>query len=247
MTKNKKTIIGIIGTGKFGGLIKKILSKNFEKIIVFKKNSRLEKLAKCDLVIPAVPISAFESILKKINPYLKEGSILADVCSVKIYPAELMKKSIKKEINLLATHPMWGPDSYKSNNLSLNGLKIVLYPLRISNEKYSLIKVFLKKLGLKIIEISPDEHDRQAAKSQAIVQFVGKTLQEMPAEKIPIATLGYEQLLKILPFTANNTEELFYSLQNFNPYSKNERKKFLNSAIKINKKINEHKNFKKSR
>lgn len=249
MPKNKKIKIGIIGYGKFGSLIAEILSKSFENIFVFSKKrekndsikffSQISRISECDIIIPAVPIPAFEATLKKINPFLKKGAVLADVCSVKIIPAKLMKKLIKKEVNLLATHPMWGPDSFKANNSSLKDLKIVLYPLRIPKNKYSNIKAFLKKLNLKIIEMTPEKHDKQAADSQVLAQFVGKILQKFPAKKIEISTLGYEKLKSLMPFVINNTDELFYSMQNFNPYSKKAREKFISTAKKINNEINE--------
>ena len=47
---------------------------------------------------------------------------------------------------------------------------------RISEEKYKIIKQFLQKLELKIIETSPENHDKQNAKTLSLVHFVGRGL-----------------------------------------------------------------------
>ncbi|MBD3300747.1 MAG: prephenate dehydrogenase/arogenate dehydrogenase family protein, partial [Candidatus Moranbacteria bacterium] len=113
----KKTKILIIGYGNFGQLLTELLLKYFDKVFVLSKNLKsasiknkkiillnfrqLGKIKKMDVVIPCVPISQFEKAIKKINPFLKDQSILIDVCSVKIYPKNIMQKFINKNVYLI--------------------------------------------------------------------------------------------------------------------------------------------------
>ncbi|MBD3300101.1 MAG: prephenate dehydrogenase/arogenate dehydrogenase family protein, partial [Candidatus Moranbacteria bacterium] len=135
-------------------------------------------------------------------------------------------------VYLINSHPMWGPESYSANN-GLKDLKIVLHPLRIPKTLFKEIKSKLKKAGFKLIVQTPKEHDRDAANSQALAQFVGKILQKMPAKEVKISTLGFERLKSLMPFVVKNTEELFYSLQNYNPYAQQARERFLKTADKL--------------
>ena len=113
-------------------------------------------IAAQDLIIPAVPISEFESVIKQLSPLLKPGSIVADVCSVKEHPAEIMQKYLPAHTSILATHPMFGPDSASD---SFFGRKLVLCPIRLEETRYQNIKRYLQEQGLTLIETTPAHHD----------------------------------------------------------------------------------------
>ena len=42
---------------------------------------------------------------------LKENAVIVDVCSVKEYPVQWMRELLPANVSILATHPMFGPDS----------------------------------------------------------------------------------------------------------------------------------------
>ena len=253
---NKKTKILVIGYGNFGSLLVKLFKKYFNEVYVLSKNlskqdikdkkikviegKELAKIGEMDVVVPSVPISKYQSVVKKVNKYLKEGSLLIDVCSVKVYPKKVMKKEIKENVKLINSHPMWGPESYKANK-GIKGLKIVLHPLRIDKKEFNEIKNKLEKAGFKIIIQTPEDHDKDAAKSQALAQYVGKVLEQMPLSEVEIATLGYERLRSLMPFVVTNTYELFLSIQNYNPYAQQVRDKFLKTALKVEERIRREK------
>ncbi len=238
--------IGIIGFGRFGKLMTKYLSEDFE-VYVFNRSDKtkeikqsngipasLEEVCKKDVIIPSVPISQFEGILKKIKNLLQEDSLVIDVCSVKEYPIKLMKRILPKETQILATHPVFGPDSAAE---SLEGRKIVLCKVRISDELYGKIKIFLKKKGLIIIETTPEEHDRDIAKSLILTHFIGRALIDFGAMDINIDTEGYKRLMKILDMVKNDTYQLFEDMNKYNKYSKKIRYDFLASLNRINRRL----------
>ncbi len=242
--KGKISPIGIIGFGRFGRVLADVLKREF-KIIVFsrpkpknfpknpKVNLRsLKETAGCKIVILAVPISVFAQVIKEINPYLKKGSLVVDVCSVKKYPVRIMEKYLPKEIEILATHPLFGPDSIKNG---LNGLKIVLFPVRIKKQKYNQIKKWIRKQGLKIIEISPEEHDKLIAKTQAITHLIGRILEKMKINKTLIDTPSFQKLLEIKEVVCGDSWQFFKDIQRFNPYPKKVREDFKRALEKIEK------------
>ncbi len=251
MELNKNTTIGIIGYGIFGKLIASLFAERGIKVLVFSRNEEeevvnikfvsLREAVQADVVIPSVPISVFEGVIKEISPYLKPNSILVDVCSVKKYPAQVMEKYIPANVHFLATHPMWGVDSVRINK-GIKDLKVVLCPSHIPDEIFEKIKNILNSVGFRVVIMSAEEHDKQVANSQVIAQFVGKILELMPVREVDISTKGYEHLLNLLPFVINNTEELFCDLQNYNVYGEKVREKFLETAGDVQEKIMMRKN-----
>lgn len=236
--------ICIIGYGRFGKLLTEILSPHGRIFVISRSRIQNRKvkqidykdLEKMDWVIPAVPIFKTEETLQKINPHLKPGSLVMDVCSVKNLPCKWLKKHIGKSVQILGTHPMFGPDSAK---YGLEGLQVVMCPLRISSGKYNQIKRIFRTLKLKVIEKAPKEHDRQAARSLSLVHFLGRALGEMKIKQQEISTLGYERLLGVNETVNNDTWQLFYDIQKFNPYAEKERKKLRESLQQIEKKIDQ--------
>jgi len=198
--------IGIIGFSRFGQLLAKIL-RPFAEVVVYNRSDKsaeakelwvnwasLEQVCQCDWVIVAVAISATEEMIKKIAPLLKKGNLVMDVCSVKVLPAQWLEKYISQDNEIMATHPMFGPDSAKNGT---KDLQWVLCPLRISASTLDNVKEILNKLGVKIIETTPEEHDKQAAISLALVHFIGRGLEEFGIEPQEISTMGFERLLKV--------------------------------------------------
>ena len=238
--------IGIIGFGRFGKLIIKYLSED-KKVYVFSRSGKdeeikksngipasLEEVCKKDIIIPCVPISQFENTLKKIKNMLKDNSLVVDVCSVKEYPVGIMKKILPKKIGILATHPMFGPDSASE---TVKGRKIVLCKVRISDEKYKKIKSCLEKKGLIIIETTPERHDREIAKTLILTHFIGRGLINFGAKNLDIDTEGYKRLMNILEMVKNDTEQLFKDMNRYNKYSKEIRKGFMKSLSRIDKRL----------
>lgn len=228
-------MIGIIGYGRFSRLMAHYLSRDF-KIYVYKRSggpdpdagpnivfAPLEEVCRQQYVIPAVPISAFESVLQQIAPLLSAHGVVADVCSVKTYPVQWMEALLPPNVSIVATHPMFGPDSAAK---SLSGCKIVLCPTRIKRRRFNGIKTYLKNTGLTVIETSPQEHDRQIAISLSLTHFIGRSLSRFGAAPLAIDTEGYKRLLHILEVVENDTWQLFEDMHRYNPYAAQNRKEF---------------------
>jgi len=238
--------IGIIGFSRFGQLLAKML-KPYAEVKVFNRSDKsklveelghqwasLEEICQCDWVFVAVAISATEEMIKKIAPLLKKGNLVMDVASVKVFPAKWLNSYISQDNEIMATHPMFGPDSAKDGT---KGLQWILCPLRISDESLKKVTEILNKLEVKIIETSPDDHDKQTAVSLALVHFVGRGLEEFGFAKQKISSLGFERLLKVNETVTNDSMQLFLDMQNYNPYTKEIRKKLIKAFKNVNKKI----------
>jgi prephenate dehydrogenase len=238
--------IGIVGFGRFGKLMARYLAADFpvrvydpaaaiqEVASIGAEAVGLEAAARCKLVILAVPISRLQRVLDQVWPYLEPGSLVVDVCSVKELPVQWMQERLPPSAEILATHPMFGPDSAAE---SLQGRKIVLCPVRIAAPRYAAVRRYLAAKGLVAIETDPSEHDRQIAVSLALTHFIGRSLSGMGAEPQQIDTEGYQRLLRILEVVENDTWQLFEDMHRFNPYARDARRRFMESMQAIAEKI----------
>lgn len=240
-------MIGLIGYGRFGRLTVQNLSGDFNFFVYTRNPDKkedieqaggqlvsLEEACTQKIVILCVPISAMQTTLKIMAPLLKRGTIVVDVCSVKVYPVQWMKELLPDTVEILATHPMFGPDSAAE---SVSGYKIVLCPERITSTRYEKIKKVLADKGLILIETSAEEHDRKIAVSLALTHFIGRTLAEFGAEPLDIDTEGYKRLLHILEVVNNDTWQLFYDMHRFNPYAMEKRQAFIAAMDRVQSKI----------
>lgn len=248
---DKKTKIAIIGFGRLGELLVTILLKHSKaeiilisskKINLSHKNLNLgliNDVKNADLIIPCIPISSFESVIKQIATLIKKGAIVIDVCSVKMLPVDIMKANLPKSTQIIASHPMFGPDSYEIKKQT-NDLRLVLWNINAKKRIYLEVKSFLKSLGLKIIEISPKEHDKFMSLSLGYSYLIGKIGQKINIKKTPIDTYDFELLLNHLSIIKSDSDQLFFDMQTKNPFAKDMLTK-VNNTLKdllniINKK-----------
>jgi prephenate dehydrogenase len=239
-------MIGIIGFGRFGELAARYLARD-NRVVVFDsggKGARIEAVgaraadlaSTCaqEMVLLCVPISHMQTQLKTIAPLLTPGTVVIDVCSVKVYPVKWMTELLPAEVQILPTHPMFGPDSAAK---SLAGAKIVLCRDRISAANYDKVAGWLKAQELVVIEATPEEHDRQIAVTLALTHFIGRSLSAFGAEKLPIDTEGYKRLMHILDVVENDTWQLFQDMHRYNPFAAEERTRFMEAMQYINERL----------
>lgn len=217
--------IGLIGFGRFGRawatqLCQRFIVHAYDPVEVSSTTNAtlcsLERVLQEKTIFIATPIHAFESIIKTIADDLTEGTTLVDVCSVKIHPVAVMQDYLPHNIGIIATHPLFGPDSI--NNPSAR--KIVMHNARDSHRQYAFWQTQFRELGFKIIEMTPDAHDRLMAETQNLTHFIGRILQQMNIKPTELSTLGYEKLLEVTHYTCNDSWDLFYDMQYYNPYAK---------------------------
>ena len=212
--------IAIVGYGRFGRTLQRLLCVDFE-VGIFHRDSRPSDIYSfAKTIFYCVPIDAFENSIKKHRDYINDH-FLIDVLSVKEHPKKIFAKYIKNTNGRsLLTHPLFGPDSSVNGFV---GLPIVLDKNTATNEEYIFWKTFFIKKGLHIVEISATEHDRLAAHSQGLTHFVGRLLERVKMAKTPIDTQGAKKLLEVMDQTCNDTWQLFENLQTYNRYTKKMR------------------------
>lgn len=233
--------IGIIGYGRFGKLWAGQMKKFGEVLVYDKKEDRKKKIddvLNVELLFLLVPISKIKSVCREISVKLPIGVIVADACSVKVKPVKDMLTELEENQPIIATHPLFGPDSVE--RFGLKGQKVVVSPIHATKKQLSMLENIFKKMELKIIHATPEEHDKQMARSQALVHFLGRGLAGLNLREQEISTPDYQSLLRINDFVNNDTWQLFFDMQTYNPYAQDVRNEFIESLKKLESKIQEY-------
>jgi len=198
----------------------------------------LEEVLNEKVIFIAVPIRHFESLITDISKKLKNQTTIIDVCSVKIYTSEILINNLPNNIGIISSHPMFGPDSFLSNKK----LKMMMYNTRDVYNQFSFWKKFFSDQNINILEMTPDMHDRLAAKTQGVTHFLGRALKEFGIEKTNLDTQGFRDLLDLVDQTCHDTWELYTDLQLYNPYTNNMIEKLKNSVRTLEKQLKELEN-----
>lgn len=232
-------IIVIIGYGRFGKLWANMCAQVAEQVYVYDilfsqkdmslqntvcqfnqkinrkvKHSTLTELYKADIVFYCVPISQLQASLQETQQYLAPHTIVCDTCSVKELPIKWMKKLLPAQQSIVGAHPLFGQDSVKSSEQ--NFYNVVLTRVQISDKAYKNFIALFQAMGMKVHQMSAQEHDEQAIYSQGLTHLIGRVLKKLELSRGPVTTKGYESLLEIIEQTCNDSEDLFYDIQNFN-------------------------------
>ena len=173
--------VGIIGLGRFGKILANILQKGYS-ISAYDLNDispitninfyNLDKVLQERVIFIAVPIRNFESLIKKISPKLKSGTTLIDVCSVKSYPVNVMLKNINKDIGIISTHPMFGPDSFSTNTK----LKMMMHKVRDPENQFISWRNYFSNQGIYVLRMGSIQEEFLKLKDEKIVDYANSEL-----------------------------------------------------------------------
>ena len=169
---------GLIGSSVLRAAHAKKVSKNIYVYEKSKKNISIIKKLKIgckvinkfnnvyinfDLVIFCTPMSQYSKIISKINKFLTNETIVTDVGSTKELSSKNVKKQLKKNTTWIPSHPIAGSEvsgaKYGEKNLFKNKWCVLIKEKNIKKIHLSRLKSFWKKLGAKVIMMSPKEHD----------------------------------------------------------------------------------------
>lgn len=235
----------VIGFGSFGKvLVDILLSFGFERVLVYDltapaeteqiKPVDFETAARAELVWVAVPFSSFAEVIKQVaNVTPATSRTVIDVLSVKEKPAQLMLELLPETDGIIASHPLFGPQSYTG---SLAGLKWVLRELRPSPwTKW--LQLQIQDRGGQVYSTSPSEHDEQMAIVHALTFFISRSLLNMDLAQSELATAYSSKLLELVELEKHHSLDLFMTIESANPYAQQIREQFLEVAQELDRSI----------
>jgi len=239
--------IGIVGFGQFGQFMARHLAAFFEVAVCDPADRRAEAAAagvrwgdlasvtSRKIVVFAVPLGALAGVLRAAAAHLPGDALCLDVTSVKMEPVELMLRHLPPTVEIVGTHPLFGPQSGRE---SIENLRVAVCPVRTTRGPE--VKKFLaEKLKLRVLEKTPAEHDREMAHVQALTHFVARALDELHVAESDLATVSYEELMRAARLVSEDSWELFRTIQRGNPFAGDKRKAFLDKLVELENRLGE--------
>ena len=232
--------VGIIGFGSFGSFLTRKLG-DLVALRVFDSNQQvpaelsasLAEVCESDYVVLAIPVSAYEVLLSDIVDLLGKNSIVVDVSSVKTIPNKKIEELLPGKKKVIV-HPLFGPQSAED---SLDGHVVVMCPGVSDAGGYGEVKDFVQGLGLKVVEKSPEEHDKEMALAQGLTFYLARALLRSGVHDIELLTPSFKKLLDLAELESHHSEDLFRTIQQGNPYTAEVRQKFIDIADDLNREL----------
>ncbi len=176
----KILIIG--GTGETGRFFAKFYKKHGFDVAIWginkKKDIALElgvqfaddidkEIKSSDVVMISVPINITEKTIEEIAPKMHAGSLLMDITSIKKGPVEAMIKHAPTDVEILGSHPMFGPSIP-----DIRGQIVIFTPIEGRCKKwFPIIRNLYENNGAHIEIMDAVAHDKMMAVVQGLTHF----------------------------------------------------------------------------
>ncbi|MBX3390078.1 MAG: prephenate dehydrogenase [Phycisphaeraceae bacterium] len=240
--------VSILGFGAFGRFMAAHLAPHFDLRVcdatdlsaetkkTGAKWTDLPTAATSDLIVLAIPVQRMEQLLRQLAPLLAgRNTLVIDVASVKVKPIALMRDLLPPETEIIGTHPLFGPQSGKHG---IEGLPIAFCAVRASEERIACVRSFLgDTLKLRVLDVSPEEHDRQMAYVQGLTHLVARAAAALELPQTELATVAYRRFAEMSESLAGDSWELFKTIENENPFAAEVRRQFAENIAKIERQL----------
>lgn len=197
----------------------------------------LVEVAKSDVVLLSVPIKETEKVAEELAPLMKPGSLLMDVTSLKAGPMEAMVKWAPEGVEVLGTHPMFGPTIP-----SMRGQTVILVPAAGRCDSWlSPMEEIFRKGGARVEVLGGEEHDHIMAVVQALTHFayisIASTLRSLEfdvARSRRFMSPVYEIMIDFVGRILAQSPELYASIQE-NPEAERVREAYIEECQRLSK------------
>ena len=174
----------IIGCGLLGSsLLRRIHKKKLaKKIFIYEKSvlniAKIKKLKlpglivktlkegiiNSDLIILCTPMSEYKELIIKINKFIKPNTLITDVGSSKIKTTKIIKKSLKRDLNWIQSHPIAGSEvsgpEHGKQNIFIDKWCVLIKDQNTKKNHLNILSKFWKKIGSKVVVMTSEKHDK---------------------------------------------------------------------------------------
>lgn len=241
--------VGIVGLGNFGRFVASVLAKDASLDVVAHDTSdvpalegvaktELAEVAASDAVILCVPLAAYDQLLPELRTHLRDDTLVVDVCSIKTEAENRIRHHLPAHQSLLMTHPMFGPQSAPGGNVAGKTLIVTSAEGEAAQQALDFCQA---ELGLTVMRMTNEEHDREMANVHALTFFVARGLAQTGLQESPFQAPSFQMLLNLVAFDRSHTEDLFRTIELGNPFAKAARERFVETLQAINNQLEKEK------
>ncbi|MDB5071549.1 MAG: Prephenate/arogenate dehydrogenase [Candidatus Eremiobacteraeota bacterium] len=174
----------------------------------------LAALARADVLVLCLPEAPLFAALAVLVRALSSGALVVDTTSVKSrYVAAVTE--LRDDVELYSIEPMFAPD------VGFAGQDLIAIPVR-DGPRSQAFRGLLGTTGARVVEMSVDEHDRQAAATQvaahAALLAYGTVLRRLGFDPSAPSTPVQRTLLALVARIATRDAGVYWHIQRDNPH-----------------------------
>ncbi|MBQ6099873.1 MAG: prephenate dehydrogenase [Methanobrevibacter sp.] len=192
-----------------------------------------------DMLVISVPIQHTEDVIREVAPFMKEGSVMVDVTSVKEGPSKTMAEVLPDTIEYIPTHPIFGPRTTRLDN------QVIVLTADKKGKWYDKVYKYLESKNMRIIETTPQKHDFMMGIVQVLTHFSFiSTASAIEKLKVDISeTEDYESpiynlMIDLIARIVSQNPYLTYNIQSMNPNGDKIRNTFAEAVNELRDVIN---------
>lgn len=242
MTRSMR--IGIVGYGRFGAALAALLGERGHAWLGWDPMAAVPDehaavdadalLAQSDFIIVAVPVPAFEPVLRQLHPKLGTRHQVMDVCSVKSGPCRLMDELLGDEIGHVGSHPLFGALSIAR----AEPVRTVLCPSPRHPGTARQARLLFESLGSEVTEQDPASHDRFMALTHAMAFFIARGLLDLGVGgDLRWAPPSFAALAASIAAVRADAGHLFNAIQKENPFAAGTRQRLIEALTLIDQRL----------
>ena len=214
MTRWKR--VAIIGVGLIGGSIGLALRKRSPEteVVGIGRRQKSLKLAKqvgaasrvtvdlargvkqADLVIVCTPVGQIVPHVRAVSEVCPDSTLITDAGSTKARIVSDLADGLGRDVRFIGSHPLAGSEKSGPSEASpdlFEGRHVVVTPTgETRDEDYNTVVGFWQMLGAKVIEMSPDGHDRALASTSHVPHLLASAMAAaLPDEYFSLVAGGF--------------------------------------------------------
>lgn len=192
-----------------------------------------------DILVIAVPIQFTSDVIREVAPFMKSGTLMVDVTSVKEEPSKTMAEALPDNVEYIPTHPVFGPRTTRLDN------QVIVLTADKKGKWYPKVYDYLASKNMRIIETTAEKHDFMMSIVQVLTHFsfistasaiekLKVDLTESEDYESPIYNLMIDMIARIV---AQNPY-LTYNIQSMNNNGPKIRNTFADAVVELRDVIN---------
>ena len=136
-----------------------------DKLNVNYIESNIEIADISDILVISVPIQYTSDVIREVAPFMKSGSLMVDVTSVKEEPLKTMQEVLPDTVEYLPTHPIFGPRTTRLDN------QVIVLTADKKGEWYRKAYNYLSNKNMRVIKTTAKKHDFMMSIVQVLTHF----------------------------------------------------------------------------
>ena len=192
-----------------------------------------------DILVISVPIQHTCDVIREVAPFMKSGSLMVDVTSVKEGPTKTMGEVLPENVEYIPTHPVFGPRTTRLDN------QVIVLTADKKGKWYRKVYDYLASKNMRIIEASAEKHDFMMSIVQVLTHFsfistasaiekLRVNISETEDYESPIYNLMIDMIARIV----SQNPYLTYNIQSMNTNGDKIRNTFAEAVLELRDVIN---------